>query len=127
VVTGHDVHRTSSWLAACLAAYAASCRTDLYIAMQRPAARAFFRATRAFHLTSSYAAVHNMASTPEEVRLTAATGGICNLPGITPAAAQAVSERLTENHRTHHIFFDQEGRHVFSPILSLSPLTLRCN
>jgi hypothetical protein len=86
-------------------------------AMQRPATRAFIRATKALNFTSKYSALRNMAATAEEVRLTAATGGVCNLPGITPASAQAVSERLTENHRTHHIFFDREGRHVFSPSL----------
>ncbi|KAA8905853.1 hypothetical protein FN846DRAFT_731264 [Sphaerosporella brunnea] len=50
-------------------------------------------------------------SNDNPIRLTAATTGICNLPGITPASANAVSERLSENHRTHHIFFDQRGRH----------------
>ncbi|KAI5812071.1 hypothetical protein BZA77DRAFT_359922 [Pyronema omphalodes] len=45
------------------------------------------------------------------VRLTAPKAGLLCLPGITPASAKAVSDCLTENHNTHHIFFNTDGFH----------------
>jgi hypothetical protein len=54
------------------------------------------------------------------VRLTAPNGGLLSLPGITPASAKAASDCLTENHNTHHIFFNSDGFHVCPEIALLN-------
>ncbi|KAF8536403.1 hypothetical protein BDD12DRAFT_748467 [Trichophaea hybrida] len=52
-----------------------------------------------------------MSAKANTVHLTAPRGGLLSLPGITPTSAQAANERLTENHTTHHIFFNTDGFH----------------
>jgi hypothetical protein len=54
----------------------------------------------------------NGKASANKVVLDARKGGIVDAIGITPETAQAASEYLTLNHRTHHIFFNAMGFHV---------------
>ena len=62
--------------------------------------------------------VRNMA-TSSTIKLSVSEHPAFHLPSMNQEGADMASEFLTENHRIHHIFFNDEGFHV-----SLSPASL---
>jgi len=65
-----------------------------------------------------------MSSTASKIVLTPGSHGVVPLPGLTAAAAAAVSAALSENHARNHIFFNDDGfhNHVVHYLLALYAL-----
>src|SRR4051812_29834865 len=62
--------------------------------------------------TQATTQVRNMAGA-SKLQISVENVGIYHRPGITTESAEKVTQLLQKNHEEHHIFFNNEGFHVY--------------